>query len=97
VIRGSEDGKHGTEALRVVIQSSVKRVRTQAIRQRVGTLPIGNTQESVVLLQEIDAFAGQCSRQGAVTITVELKSERRPRGHTQIAQPQFLINKIKVV
>lgn len=81
--------EHRTQPLGVAVQSAVQRLGVEPVGQCLRPLEVGHTQEGVVLLDEVDAFARHRPCQRTVAVAVELQAEGCPGRHAQITQAKL--------
>ena len=92
-------GKHildGADLAGPAIQALVEDKRIEIVGQCLGAGEIFHGDEGVVLLGKVDLLAAQSAGQPVVAIAVELKPERSPGGHAQVAQAQKFVDEVEV-
>ncbi len=67
------------------------------VGQGLGTREIGDVDEGILGELVGDALPGQPHGQGVVAVEVELKAERSPGRHAQVAQAKLLVDEVEVV
>src|SRR5208337_2387032 len=81
----------------VAVKDAVEHDGGEAIGQFLRTVPIGDTQESIVPGGEAYAFSAQLARQPAMAVAIELQAERRPGWNAHIDQAKLLIDEIEII
>lgn len=90
----AHDGAIGVYGL---VQDFVKMLRDQALGELLRAGRIIQLNEGIVPHRVANLLPVELPCQDVVAITVELKTERCPRRHPQIAQPQVRVNKVKII
>jgi len=94
---GREVPQHGAVGCGNPIEVPVEPVRIPGVRQGLGPHPIGALDEGVVEQGVRDLPLRQLPGEHGVPVAVELEPERRPGGHSEVAEPQFPVDEVEVV
>src|SRR5579875_2535161 len=97
VIAHLERADHRTIALRPLVQLAVQPRHRPGVSDFLRALEIFDLDESVVPSGVADLLALETAGQAVMPIEINLQAERAPGGDADVAQPQFLIDEIKVV
>jgi hypothetical protein len=97
VVGVREDVEHRTGLLGVAIEDMMQLGRREVIGQGLRPLPVINAQEGVVDEGEADPGGAKLASQPAVTVAIELETERTPSRHAQIDQAQLGVDEVEVI
>ncbi len=97
VIPGAEVRDGGAVGPSPPIQLPMQGADDQLLGQLLSPREVLDLNEGVVGQGEADPGLTQLSRQVVVAVEVELEPKRHPRWHSQVAQPQSLIDEVEVV
>ncbi|MBU2548469.1 MAG: hypothetical protein KKB20_08680 [Proteobacteria bacterium] len=80
-----------------LVQLVMKPLRMDLVGQHLSLIPIFDGDKGVVEHLEADIISPELGRQFSVAVVIELKAERRPGGHEQMAKAQVGIYEVKIV
>jgi hypothetical protein len=96
-VAGAELFDHRAVSSSDRIENAMDDFRLEPVAENLRRILIVALNKGVVQQSESDAFVAQHGRQGVVAVEVELKPERCPSRHAQIAQPELGQYKVEVI
>ena len=95
VVGLGEDVEHWTALLGIVIEDAMQVVGREGVGEGLRALPVVNAQKGVVGKGETDTGGGELAGQPAMSIAIELQTERAPGRHAQIDQAQLGVDEVE--
>ena len=93
----SEDVDYRTALLGIVIEDTMQVIGREGIGEGLRARPVVDAQEGVVGKGETDPGRGELASQPAMSVAIELETERAPSRHPQIDQAQLGVHEVEVV
>ena len=97
VVGVREDVEHRTALLGVAIEDMMQLGGREVIGEGLRPLPVVDVQEGVIDEGEADPGGAELASQPAVTVAIELETERTPGRHPQIDQAQLGVDEVEVI
>src|SRR5215468_6136078 len=97
VVGRSEDVEHRTTLLGIAIEDAVQLCGQELIGQRLRPLPVVDAHKGGVGKRKADPGGSELASQPAMSVAIELETERTPGGNAQIDQAELGIDEVEII
>src|SRR5499427_8607572 len=97
VVGRSEELEYRTALRGIAVEDLMQSDGREVVGQCLRPLPVVDAQKGVVGQLEADAGGGELASQPAMSVAIELETERTPGGNAQIDQAQVGVDEVEVI
>src|SRR5215472_1839395 len=97
VVGRSEEVEYRTALRGIAVEDLMQSDGREVVGQCLRPLPVVDAQKGVVGQLEADAGGGELASQPAMSVAIELETERTPGGNAQIDQAQVGVDEVEVI